>query len=603
MIDPVSGTPVPPGALPQEVRDDVPINASEGEYVLPADVVRYIGLDKIEKMVNQAKKGIGDMAQGGRIGGEPPSGGEPPMPQGMPPEAPMFNEGGLITAEDRAITDTTGQFDPTMFNPRSFVQSQGQGQGAQGEQRVQKFVGPDGRVLYIPLNTAGQLVFAPPAGFRRAAEPPKTEREAVAETTQQAPSSPIPMREPSDNAMWSDGLTGAQIREEQANRTFRTYEQLNPNVGSGQLPGFMGDLMSGITGRISGAFDKLTSGEALGAIAQVALTLAGSPLLGTIAGGLIDKYNEKRKQEGLPEVTVEQVAQDIAPVARLSTSQVVEIANNAATSPSNLRTSNAATQEGVLDLDSYTLLGTMGTPEDPSFMVRGPDGSIMTVKPGDEIDGVTFQGLMDGVGDPVGRRLSDVAILSGQLPSGPSQTGTNSVSALGRNEIGFGSLSGSPTGQGGSSSPTPTSRGLSPTSGGVSFNTSGGSDRSAAEQASASGVGGRTSSGGSVGGSAASSGFSQGQSTVGNAGVGGAFSGSLGSVGTGGTSSSGLSMGTSVSPGSAGSTSDTRSGGFSSSQQAGTAPSFNKGGLVNSPYKSYDITKGYKKGGLVKRNK
>ena len=35
-IDPVSGNEVPPGALPSEVRDDIPARLSEGEYVVPA---------------------------------------------------------------------------------------------------------------------------------------------------------------------------------------------------------------------------------------------------------------------------------------------------------------------------------------------------------------------------------------------------------------------------------------------------------------------------------------------------------------------------------------------------------------------------------------
>ncbi len=43
-IDPVSGNDVPPGALPQEVRDDVDAKLSEGEYVVPADVLRYYGV-------------------------------------------------------------------------------------------------------------------------------------------------------------------------------------------------------------------------------------------------------------------------------------------------------------------------------------------------------------------------------------------------------------------------------------------------------------------------------------------------------------------------------------------------------------------------------
>ena len=70
-IEPTSGNPIPPGSLPKEVKDDVPARLSEGEYVMPADVVQFYGLDKIEKMVSKAKEGLGDMEARGRIGGQP----------------------------------------------------------------------------------------------------------------------------------------------------------------------------------------------------------------------------------------------------------------------------------------------------------------------------------------------------------------------------------------------------------------------------------------------------------------------------------------------------------------------------------------------------
>ena len=40
----------PPGATPEEVADDIPAYLSTGEYVLPANVVRYLGLERIVEM-------------------------------------------------------------------------------------------------------------------------------------------------------------------------------------------------------------------------------------------------------------------------------------------------------------------------------------------------------------------------------------------------------------------------------------------------------------------------------------------------------------------------------------------------------------------------
>ena len=75
-VDPVSGNEVPPGSLAEEVRDDIPAQLSEGEYVVPADVVRYYGVKFFEDLRDRAKMGLAEMEANGRIGGEPvPEGG------------------------------------------------------------------------------------------------------------------------------------------------------------------------------------------------------------------------------------------------------------------------------------------------------------------------------------------------------------------------------------------------------------------------------------------------------------------------------------------------------------------------------------------------
>jgi hypothetical protein len=70
-VDPVSGNEVPPGSMANEVRDDIPAQLSEGEYVVPADVVRYFGVKFFEDLRSQAKMGMSEMEADGRIGGEP----------------------------------------------------------------------------------------------------------------------------------------------------------------------------------------------------------------------------------------------------------------------------------------------------------------------------------------------------------------------------------------------------------------------------------------------------------------------------------------------------------------------------------------------------
>ena len=70
-IDPVSGNDIPVGSNAEDVRDDVDAKLSSGEYVVPADVVKYLGVAQLEKLVNKAKDGLEDMEDNGRIGGAP----------------------------------------------------------------------------------------------------------------------------------------------------------------------------------------------------------------------------------------------------------------------------------------------------------------------------------------------------------------------------------------------------------------------------------------------------------------------------------------------------------------------------------------------------
>ena len=65
--EPKSGNKVPSGSLKEEVADDIPTMLSEGEFVFPADVVRYIGLETLMKMRQDAKQGLKMMEKMGQL--------------------------------------------------------------------------------------------------------------------------------------------------------------------------------------------------------------------------------------------------------------------------------------------------------------------------------------------------------------------------------------------------------------------------------------------------------------------------------------------------------------------------------------------------------
>ena len=136
-VDPVSGNDVPPGSTKEEVRDDIPAQLSEGEFVFPADVVRFIGLEKLMKIRQRAKAGLRMMEDMGQMGNSE----EAIMPDDLPfsiedldmEEEPEYNmaSGGVIKAANGTFT-TGGSYkvaDPittgyTAPQPQQFQQFQ-----------------------------------------------------------------------------------------------------------------------------------------------------------------------------------------------------------------------------------------------------------------------------------------------------------------------------------------------------------------------------------------------------------------------------------------------------------------------------------------------
>lgn len=92
--DPVSGNDIPKASTAEEVRDDIPARLSEGEFVLPADVVRYHGLEKLMNLRQEAKQGINTMDKMGQLG----NADEATMPDDLPFDINdiEMSEGGVV---------------------------------------------------------------------------------------------------------------------------------------------------------------------------------------------------------------------------------------------------------------------------------------------------------------------------------------------------------------------------------------------------------------------------------------------------------------------------------------------------------------------------
>jgi hypothetical protein len=149
--DPVSGNEVPSGSMAKEVRDDIDAKLSEGKYVVPADVVRFHGVQKFEELRNQAKQGFGRMEKDGRIGGQPVDDDFPiPMDQ-----LQTFDEGGDTSTYEQTFGQpfTMGQRYGSMGAPQN-----------RGYELI-TYTSPDGKRTIVIPHFNGKPMSAVPTGF------------------------------------------------------------------------------------------------------------------------------------------------------------------------------------------------------------------------------------------------------------------------------------------------------------------------------------------------------------------------------------------------------------------------------------------------------
>ena len=169
--DPISGNEVPSGSLAEEVRDDIPAQLSEGEYVVPADVVRYYGVKFFEDLRMQAKRGLAQMERDGRIGGEPIAVATlevqadadqlDPEDEKKLREMMAVKKGGVIHAAEGVLTEKDIQADAVAksTNPLGDYQFVGGSLGfpSRAIPTQKTFYHPDGRTYVVRYNADGSL--------------------------------------------------------------------------------------------------------------------------------------------------------------------------------------------------------------------------------------------------------------------------------------------------------------------------------------------------------------------------------------------------------------------------------------------------------------
>ena len=214
-VEPESGNEVPSGSLQKEVADDIPIMISEGEFVFPADVVRYIGLNTLMKMRQDAKQGLKMMEKMGQMGN--PEEAELPddMPFGMADlivigsddEEDKKAEGGMIEMQTGGLLDDPRFSDPDAPPSTPTLTEEDKKEmedallgTAHGDITMKRYVNADGDVKYIPfIGDEPQLPI--PEGY---------------ELDNSAPKSPSLVGQVSDSG-GSDGGGGGQAQADMFN--------------------------------------------------------------------------------------------------------------------------------------------------------------------------------------------------------------------------------------------------------------------------------------------------------------------------------------------------------------------------------------------------
>ena len=203
--DPVSKNPVPIGSTQEEVRDDIPAQLSEGEFVLPADVVRYHGLEKIMGIRDQAKQGLQKMEDMGQMGNSD----QAKLPDNVP--FTQMAEGGVVPGVNiqgpttqltkQSMFAAPAQTQPQQVaqpvtvqtpqapvyassqvqqrSPYTFEQAIGTPFGQQQQSETRVYINDAGEKLYIPF-VNGNPIYPIPAGYK---PEPVAEKEKEQEQT------------------------------------------------------------------------------------------------------------------------------------------------------------------------------------------------------------------------------------------------------------------------------------------------------------------------------------------------------------------------------------------------------------------------------------
>lgn len=139
--DPVSGNKVPPNGTAKGVRDDVPALLSEGEYVIPENVVNTYGAKTFDKLVQQTND----------------------MLKTQPGKVQKMAEGGFV--ENPTEADIVSGFNPDAYRTVGFSYFGGTAPTTQVSYTYVTYINANGDTIQIRVDANGNPLDPIPAGY------------------------------------------------------------------------------------------------------------------------------------------------------------------------------------------------------------------------------------------------------------------------------------------------------------------------------------------------------------------------------------------------------------------------------------------------------
>jgi hypothetical protein len=272
-VDPVSGNEVPPGAMPEEVRDDVPAMLSEGEYVVPADVLRYYGVRFFEELREKAKQEMGHMEAEGRTGKEMDA--DEAMPFSMEelnvveePDMPMeegMNKGGYV----KGYAEGGVVIDPSVGNMVLPDFLEGVSIAGKTSQEYKTYKNDAGLTMTVRFVNGKPTAYIPP-GYT---EVSATDTVKATDTT--TTETKVEEQKGSGGEFSKDADTGPSISEMTGGQLAQAQKDLDANKAlMGKVPGVIGLLGKVLNNIEQKQIDKRA--DALGLEPQKAVTVTAT---------------------------------------------------------------------------------------------------------------------------------------------------------------------------------------------------------------------------------------------------------------------------------------------------------------------------------------